>query len=73
MAAIPALDIPAVWHEPVDFGIVVEGEEALVHYDGRDNIGFDHGSLWFEFRGPTISSTGYRSHFANLMAQVSVA
>ena len=65
----PALVIPTVWHDPADFGIEVEGEEALVHYDGRDSTGFDHGSVWFEFRGPNISSTGYRSHFHNLTGE----
>ncbi|MBI5565473.1 MAG: hypothetical protein HY870_11280, partial [Chloroflexi bacterium] len=69
VAAAPALVIPTVWHDPADFGIEVEGEEALVHYDGRDSTGFDHGSVWFEFRGPNISSTGYRSRFHNLTGE----
>ena len=61
----PRVDYPAVWHKRDKFEFYLDGAIVVAEYDGSDSIGFDHGSLEYDFHGPTISMTGFRSHFAN--------
>ena len=59
------VDYPAIWHKRDKFEFYLDGAIVVAEYDGSDSIGFDHGSLEYDFHGPTISMTGFRSHFAN--------
>jgi len=65
-AVEPAVVIPEAWHKPGTFEFYLEDQIVRVEYDGAESIGFGStGTLHFGLHGPTISSTGYRSHFAN--------
>ena len=60
----PRVDYPAIWHKRDKFEFHLDGALVVAEYDGSDSIGFDHGGLHYAFHGSTISTTGFRSHFA---------
>ncbi len=56
--------LPEIWHKPDKFEFHLDdGSIVIAEYDGANGIGFSHGDLEYDFHGPTISTTGYRSHF----------
>jgi hypothetical protein len=60
----PEVVLPEIWRKPDKFEFHLDdGSIVIAEYDGANGIGFGHGDLQYDFHGPTISVTGFRSVF----------